>query len=219
MKIISVNVSKAREVEYEGKIVRSGIWKQPVQGPIKVEEINLAGDRQETPIIHGGIHKAVYAFSYDQYAWWANELQREDLDCGMFGENLTVAGLDETNARIGDVWQAGSVQFAVTGPRAPCSKLAMKFDDKSIPRRFTEAGRSGVYLRVLQTGSLQAGNEIVQLTVSDGVTVHDLFRAYTQPRKDGSAGILQAAVDNPYIDPEMVKNIMKRLKALKANKP
>ena len=139
MKIISLNVGQPRKVKYQGKTVCSSIWKEPVAGPVEVGETNLAGDRQATAVVHGGIHKAVYAFSYDQYAWWQKELGCDRLACGMFGENLTVAGLDESHTRIGDQWQVGSVRLVVTGPRIPCSNLAMKFADDSVPRRFTEA--------------------------------------------------------------------------------
>jgi MOSC domain-containing protein YiiM len=212
LKIASINVSLPREVEFEGKVVSSGIWKEAVKGPVKVGDTQLAGDRQANPMLHGGIHKAVYAYSLDHYAWWENELQRKDLSPGMFGENLTVEGLDETESRVGDVWEAGEVKFVITGPRIPCSKLAMKFGDKSMPRRFTEAGLPGVYLRVLETGQLMTGQSMDLATRGDGVTVHSLYRAYTRPRNEGSPETLQLALTNPWLDPDMVHNIKKRLK-------
>ena len=215
MKLISVNVARPREVEYQGRTVRSSIWKEPVKGPVAVGETNLAGDGQATAVVHGGIHKAAYAFSYDHYAWWERELQRHDLGYGMFGENLTVSGLDETIVRIGDQWQVGSTRFAVTGPRIPCSNLAAKFGDNSIPRRFTAAARPGVYLRVLQAGSVAAGDSVERLSAGDGVTVVELFRAYTRPNEDGAGEILSGVLDNPFLDPEFAACIEKRLKAMK----
>jgi len=211
MKIISINVGQPRTVEYEGKKVLSSIWKDPVAGPVRVGETNLAGDRQASLAVHGGIHKAVYAFSHDQYAWWQQELQRDAFGYGMFGENLTVDGLDEDHIRIGDQWQAGNARFAVTGPRIPCSNLAMRFGDNSVPRRFTEAARPGVYLRVLQTGAITAGDVVTPLDRGGGVSVRELFSAYTRPRGSASQSILSRTLENAWLDPELAACIDKRL--------
>ncbi|MSQ98784.1 MAG: MOSC domain-containing protein [Xanthomonadales bacterium] len=211
MKILSVNVAQPRAVEYQGKTVQSSIWKEPVQGRVALSETNLAGDRQATALLHGGIHKAVYAFSHDQYAWWETELQRNDLKPGMFGENLTVSGLDESNIGIGDQWQVAAVRFVVTGPRIPCSNLAMKFNDRSAPRRFAESGRPGVYLRVLHTGSVAGGDTITEVSKGDGVTIRELYQAYTRPRDVGSREILQQALRNEYLDPDLATGIGKRI--------
>ena len=216
MKIVSVNVAQPREVVYEGKPVRSSIWKEPVHGPVEVGETNLSGDRQAAAVVHGGMHKAVYAFSHDHYGWWKTELQRTDLPAGMFGENLTISGLDEAQVRIGDQWQVGSARFAVTGPRIPCSNLAMKFNDKSVPKRFSEAGWPGVYLRVLQTGSVSAGDSVKQIASGEGATIHELFHAYTHPGEPTAQEILQRALTNPFLDPELAGGINKRLKAAQA---
>ncbi len=218
MKLISVNVAQPREVEYQGKTVRSSIWKEPASGPVEVAETNLAGDRQASALMHGGIHKAVYAFSHDRYAWWQQQLRRADLGYGMFGENLTVSGLDEAHIRIGDQWLAGSARFAVTGPRIPCTNLAMKFADQSVPRRFTEAGWPGVYLRVLQTGAVTAGDRVEQLPGGAGVSVRELFRAYTRPRDDGAGEILSGALDYPFLDPALIAGIHKRLKTIEEHR-
>ena len=214
MRIISVNVAQPREVEYEGRMVRSSIWKEPVKGRVPVGETNLEGDRQATAVVHGGIHKAAYAYSHDHYAWWAEQLDRDDLTPGMFGENLTISGLDESQACIGDQWRAGSVLFVITGPRIPCSNLAMKFNDKTVPRRFTESGFPGVYLRVLQTGSLEAGDEVEKTAAGDELSVRDLYGAYTRPRDEGSAALLQEALHCTFLDPELANGINKRLKAI-----
>jgi MOSC domain-containing protein YiiM len=214
MKLISINVAQAREVEFEGRMVSSGIWKQPLSGSVDVGETNLDGDQQANLEVHGGIHKAVYAYSFDHYAWWQNELGRDDLSAGMFGENLTISGLDEKDICIGDQWRVGNVHFAVTSPRIPCSNLAMKFADKSLPRRFTQAGRPGVYLKVMQTGAVTAGDLVEVIEKSGAVTIRDLYRAYTKPAETGSASILTSAMENPFLDPDMVAGITKRLKAV-----
>jgi len=211
MKLLSVNVAQPRQVEYNGKLVRSSIWKEPVSGAVEMGEINLAGDRQATAVIHGGIHKAAYAFSHDHYAWWAKQLKRDDLTFGMFGENLTIRGLDESKARVGDEWQIGTCRFLITGPRIPCSNLAMKFKDATVPKRFTDSGWSGVYLRVLETGTIAAGDRVRVLKKGKGGNIEELFRAYTHPRDSASRPVLEKALQNPALDPEMVGNIEKRL--------
>jgi MOSC domain-containing protein YiiM len=218
MKIVSVNIGQPREVNYRGKTVRSSIWKEPVQGRIALSETNLAGDRQATAVVHGGIHKAVYAFSHEQYAWWKTELQREDLNPGMFGENLTISGLDESSIRIGAQWEIEDVRLVVTGPRIPCSNLAMKFADDSVPRRFAESGRPGVYLRVLATGTVAKGYAITEVAQGEGVTIGELYLAYTRPRDKGSREILQRALAGECLDPEMAKGIGKRIMAAQESK-
>lgn len=211
MKLVSVNVAEPREVEYKGKRVRSSIWKEPVSGAVEVGETNLSGDRQASPLIHGGTHKAAYAYSHDHYRWWAEELQRDDLAFGMFGENLTIRGLDESKARVGDLWQVGTCRFAITGPRIPCSNLAMKFDDVTVPKRFTDCGWPGVYLRVLETGAIAAGDEVRVLRKGKTGSIQALFHAYTHPHGEASRAILEKALRNPMLDPEMATNINKRL--------
>ena len=218
MKILSVNVAQPREEEYRGKKVLSSIWKEPVHGPVEVGETNLAGDRQAAAVVHGGVHKAVYAFSYDHYAWWQRELQREPFGYGMFGENLTIGGLDESRTCVGDQWQVGSAYFAVTGPRIPCSNLAMKFADDSMPRRFTQAGRPGVYLRVLQTGTVTAGDSVKRLAGGGDVSVRELFIAYSRPQAAGASSVLVRALKNAFLDPDMATGINKRLQALQEHK-
>jgi len=217
MKLVSVNVGTPREVEFDGRRVRSSIWKEPVGGAVALGELGLAGDRQATAVVHGGIHKAAYAYSLDRYAWWRKELGREDLGHGMFGENLTISGLDDSTARIGDQWAIGDVRLIITGPRIPCNNLAVKFGDKSVPRRFADGGWCGVYLRVLETGSLQAGDAIETLEQGAGPGISGIFRAYTRPREPGSRALLEQALENPWTDPEFADGVSKRLKVLKPN--
>ena len=100
MKLLSVNVSLPRETEYKGKIVKTGIFKEPVEGRVKVNTLNIEGDGQADLLSHGGIYRAVYVYSYDNYAYWEKELNRKDFTIGQFGENFTVEGMldDEIHA-------------------------------------------------------------------------------------------------------------------------
>ena len=162
MKLVSVNVGKPREVTYRERTYPTSIFKDPVTGPVAVTRLNVEGDRPGNPQVHGGPDMAVYVYSQDHYAYWADDLglDADALPWGAFGENLTVTGMADHEVSIGDIFRIGSARFQVTEPRTPCHKLAMKFDDPDLPRRFFKAGRLGFYFRVLDEGKVSAGDEI-----------------------------------------------------------
>jgi MOSC domain-containing protein YiiM len=155
----SVNVGAPRTVPWQGRDVTSGIWKEPVAGPIRVEGVNLAGDDQADRRVHGGPDKAVYAYASEDYDWWADSTG--PLAPGTFGENLTTVEVDLGAAHIGDRWRLGTAVLEVAQPRSPCFKLGMRMDDEHFPGRFEAAGRPGVYLRIVQAGVITAGDAIV----------------------------------------------------------
>ena len=185
MKVISINVSLPRVVSVHGKEVETGIFKIPVSGPIVVGKLNLQGDGQADLSVHGGPDKAVYLYSWDNILYWKKALQRDDLGPGSFGENLTVEGLGENEVAIGDEFAIGTARFVVTQPRLPCFKLALALETPSIPKTFLESGRTGFYLRVLQEGTLQAGDPIyplpsrepVRVTIAEFVELYRIKRA------------------------------------------
>ncbi|MGH9127335.1 MAG: MOSC domain-containing protein [Acidimicrobiales bacterium] len=175
-RVLSVNVGTPEEVQWHGRTVRSAIWKHPVDGPIALAGVNLAGDDQADRRVHGGDDKAVYAYAIEDYHWWASALH-EDMDPATFGENLTTEGLDLTRASIGDRWQVGSATLEVAQPRSPCYKLGIKMGDDAFPELFEAAARPGVYLRIVNPGSLAAGDAIeVQPAVTPAITLEDLIR-------------------------------------------
>lgn len=157
--VVSVNVAEMREIHHRGRAVRTGIWKLAVNGRVAVGPDGLAGDEQADRRYHGGADKALYAYAVEDYAWWAAELGRE-LEPGLFGENLTVAGLDLVEARVGERWRVGTALLEVSEPRQPCYKLGHKMDDMRFVKRFAKALRLGAYLRVIQEGELGAGDRI-----------------------------------------------------------
>ena len=157
--VVSVNVGLPRVVEWRGRQVSSAIWKEPVEGPIVLEGINLVGDDQADRRVHGGIDKAVYAYSVEDYQRWATTTG--PLRPGTFGENLTTGGIDLGKAHIGDRWRVGSAVLEVSQPRQPCCKIGIAMGDDSFPGAFAAAGRPGTYLRIITAGSLQAGDLIV----------------------------------------------------------
>lgn len=139
----------------------SGIVKSPVEGEVPFDRLNIAGDGQADPTVHGGVDKAVHAYAAAHYELWRSELDLPELPFGAFGENLTIAGLDETTVCLGDVWQAGSVLLEVSQPRRPCWKLARRWNLRLLPKLVVQTGRTGWYLRVIQPGTAGAGLPLV----------------------------------------------------------
>lgn len=157
--LLSVNVGAIREFDFEGKAAVSAIWKSPVAGRVAARGVNLAGDDQADRVAHGGPDKAVYAYAIEDLRWWEEELGRP-LECGELGENLTTEGIDVNGALVGERWQIGTAVLEVSEPRIPCWRLGVRMDDRRFPRRFSQAGRPGAYLRIAVEGDLGAGDEI-----------------------------------------------------------
>jgi MOSC domain-containing protein YiiM len=170
--LLSVNVGRPKQISVRrGRPLMSAIGKAPVEGRVRVEGVNVAGDDQADRRVHGGPDKAVYAYAREDEQWWAAQLARE-IPPGMFGENLTTEGLDVTGAVIGERWRIGTVVLEVAQPRIPCSKLGTRFGDLTMVKRFGEANRPGAYLRIVAEGELGAGDEIEVLSRPEhGITV------------------------------------------------
>jgi MOSC domain-containing protein YiiM len=158
--VLSVNVAEMREVPRHGGMVKTGIWKRPVEGRVPVRGVNVAGDDQGDRSVHGGPDKAVYAYAREDTDWWERELGKE-LPHGVFGENLTLRGVDVTGALIGERWRIGSVLLEVAEPRFPCWKLGLRFGDPKMLKRFAAARRPGAYLRIAEEGELGGADEVV----------------------------------------------------------
>lgn len=160
MKLLSINVAQPTIVATNGRRVKTSIFKKPVAGPVVVRTLNLDGDRQSDLRVHGGPHKAVYAYSQENIKYWRHYLKRDDLGPGSFGENLTVEGLTDDAIAIGDELEIGTARFVVSQPRVPCFKLGIALGMPEFPKVFHWAGRNGFYLRVLKEGMIQAGDDI-----------------------------------------------------------
>lgn len=160
MTLISINVGLPREIVHHGQTVSTGIFKEPVAGPVFLRHLNLDGDRQADLRVHGGVDKAVYVYPFEHYAFWAQELRRQDLSYGQFGENFTITGLLEDKVFIGDIFQIGEAQVQVSQPRTPCFKIGIRMGDDNFPARFAAANRTGFYVRVLKEGKVMAGDAI-----------------------------------------------------------
>ena len=167
MKLLSINVSKPKPIEYNGKTVYTGIFKEPVSGTVMLRESNIDGDGQGDLKVHGGTYKAIYGYPYEHYSHWQQELDRDDLSYGQFGENLTVSGMLEEEIHIGDIFQIGSdVKLQITQPRVPCFKLGYKMGLPEFPKQFLESRRVGFYFRVLEEGLITANAPISRIEVA-----------------------------------------------------
>jgi MOSC domain-containing protein YiiM len=185
MRLLSVNTSPGRTVDYNGRPVLTGIFKEPVTGTVAVRRLGLEGDRQADLENHGGENKAVYAYAREHYDFWRRELGRDDLAPGAFGENLTTEGLDERDVTPGDVFEIGSALLAAVQPRQPCFKLGIKMGDMGVVERFLRSGRFGVYFRVVREGSLRVGDAMTLVTrVEPRFPLPDLLRLRYDPAPD-----------------------------------
>ncbi|MEM8483904.1 MAG: MOSC domain-containing protein [Bacteroidota bacterium] len=207
MRILSVNVGKSAPLTWDGQTVHSSIVKTAVAGPVQVNKLGLAGDTQTNLKVHGGALKAVYAYGKEHYAFWASELGLTTMPHGMFGENLTVAGLDESVVQVGDTFRIGTAVVLAVQPRQPCDKLAMRFQRQDMIERFLNSLRCGVYFAVLEEGVVTAGDKLEPLDrMAHGISVADIVRMKLIERDDVAG--MRRAVDIEAL-PEKIKTLFK----------
>jgi ferredoxin-NADP reductase/MOSC domain-containing protein YiiM/ferredoxin len=195
-RLLSLNVGGPRDVPWEGKTVRTAIWKEPVDGRRMVRRINIDGDDQADRAGHGGEHRAVFVYQIESYRYWQQQLQRDDFVYGQFGENFTVEGLADNQVCIGDRYQIGEAIFEVTQPRVTCFRVGIRLDEPRMPSLLVAHHRPGFYFRVIQEGEVQAGDEIRRLqTGPEELTVADVDGLLYLPNR--SRRTLQRALRIP----------------------
>src|SRR5262249_30016968 len=185
-RLLSVNVGLPRDIEWKGRTVHTGIWKDPVRGRCRVGRLNLDGDGQGDLAGHGGEQRAVFVYQIESYRYWQDQLKPTDFVHGQFGENFTIEGLPDDVVCIGDRYQIGSALFEVTQPRVTCYRVGIRMNEPRMPALLTSSGRPGFYFRVLREGEVGAGDEIVkvgeakeQMTVAE---VNALLYSSSHPR-------------------------------------
>jgi MOSC domain-containing protein YiiM len=187
MRVETVAVAQPRVVRWQGRDVRTSIFKSPVEGPVRVVRHNLEGDRQSDPTVHGGEYKAVYTYSAEHYDFWEGALGRE-LEPANFGENLTIREFDEGAVSIGDVFRVGEAELEAIAPRLPCYKLGIRFGDPHMVQKFAESGRWGIYFRVVEEGFLSAGDAMERIHADpEGLPVSEIARVYLFDRENSKA--------------------------------
>lgn len=179
MRLRSVNAARARPIA--GAKGLTGIFKEPVAGPLLATPAGLEGDTVCDAKHHGGPDQALYLYGTPDYAWFSAALGRA-LEPGTFGENLTVDGLESARVAVGDRFRAGGALLEVTAPRIPCATLAARMDDLGFVKRFRAAERPGLYCRVVEAGALRAGDPVAwEPYAGERVMVLELFRAFYDP--------------------------------------
>src|SRR6476469_4688715 len=174
-RLVSVNVGQPRDITWRGQTVFTGIWKEPVDGPRTVRHLNVDGDGQGDRQGHGGEQRAVFVYQLDSYRYWQDQLHRDDFTFGQFGENFTVEGLGDDDVHIGDRYRIGSTLVEVTQPRVTCYRVGIRMDEPRMPALLVAHGRPGFYLRVLEEGVVQAGDDVVHVaTGPEAMTVAEL---------------------------------------------
>lgn len=185
MKIISTNIGRVREVDWHGRKITTGIFKEPVEEPLFLGKRGVNRDEVADLKVHGGSDKACYLYSADHYPYWKERFPDVSFKWGIFGENLTVSGLDEGQMNIGDTFQIGEAIVQVSQPRLPCYKLGMRFGSAKIVKQFLDSPYPGVYLRIIKEGFVTKGDEMKLLeSNSSGMSVRQVYSLFSSNRQD-----------------------------------
>lgn len=213
MKIISTNIGKPATIEWRGQEVQTGIYKYEVDSPLSLGFDDVAGDHVLDRRYHGGTDKACYLYSADHYSFWKSRYPDQDWKWGMFGENLTVSGLNESEIRIGDRFQVGGAVLQVAQPRQPCFKLGVRFGDQAVVDDFWNAPFPGIYVRVERAGEVQKGDEFILLeSTPESLTVSQVFSLFRIQREN--ADLIKTAISDPLLAGSCRKDLQKILNSL-----
>ncbi|WP_343488450.1 MOSC domain-containing protein [Allomuricauda sp. d1] len=210
MKVISTNIGKPTTVPWRGREIQTGIFKYPVKKSIFLQKEDVKHDAVIDRKHHGGEFKACYLFGADYYGYWKEKYPKLDWNWGMFGENLTVEGLDENQLCVGDIFKVGTANVQVTEPRQPCYKLGIRFGTQKILKEFIDFGHSGTYVRILEEGHVKEGDKLKlhEKSVSP-LTVQQYNELVNSRKKDAS--ILRLALENDSIRKEKREQLKKLL--------
>lgn len=209
MRVVSVNIGEPRVIQLNDKEELTGYFKKPLDIPIVLGFENVMNDFVSDRVNHGGVDKACYLYSSDHYEFWKMKYPDLDWDYGMFGENVTVAGLNESELFIGDVLEIGGAVVQVTQPRQPCYKMGVKFGESTIIKEFIEAPYPGIYVRVLQEGSIQKGDEIRLVKKgSDDFSVLRVFKLLYQKESDSNE--IEKLKSDPFVLTSIINKLSKK---------
>ncbi|WP_299311514.1 MOSC domain-containing protein [uncultured Aquimarina sp.] len=209
MKVVSTNIGEPQTISWRGKEVKTGIYKYPVDKPIFLDTEDVKGDHVIDRRVHGGVDKACYLYAAEHYPYWKEKYPDLKWNYGMFGENITVLGLDERLIKIGDVYQLGNAIVQVSQPRQPCFKLGVRFGTQTILKQFIKAMMPGVYLRVLTAGEVKIDDILIPKEMhKDGISIRDMYALlYDQ---NSHLALAKRALDNPFVTVNNKKSILNR---------
>lgn len=210
MEIISTNIGEPVVIEWRGQKLLTGIFKYPVDKSIYLGKGNVENDHVIDQRFHGGADKACYLYSADHYSFWSRQYPDVKLQWGMFGENLTVKGLDESLIHIGDQYKIGTAVIQVTQPRQPCFKLGIRFNDQKVVSDFWDLPFSGVYVRVLEEGVVSAGDKIVLICrYPQSFTVAEVFSFFSSGKNNHES--IRLSISDPNLAASCRRDLEKLL--------
>ncbi|MDP3432038.1 MAG: MOSC domain-containing protein [Bacteroidota bacterium] len=211
MQVLSANIAQPTTIQWRGQEVLTGIYKYAVDTPIFLNSEDVDNDHVLDRRYHGGVDKACYLYSADHYPFWKDKFPELKWEWGMFGENLTVSGLDESTIRIGDRFQIGGAIVQVSQPRQPCFKLGVRFGDQKVVDDFWNLPFPGVYVRVLQPGNVAKGDRFTLLESNlDSLSVSQVFSIFRSNKTN--INLIKKAIDEPFLAESCRKDIQKLLK-------
>ncbi len=210
MKIISINTSLPKKISFNKKIISTSIFKEPKNCELKVSKNGIEGDRQADLSVHGGLNKAVYAYSYQHYAYWSNLLKKDfSKNYGLIGENLTIDNFDERKIFIGDEFRISKVVLKITQPRIPCYKITIKMNEKNFMKYFIEYNFLGTYMKVLNDGKIKKGDEIELINrESQTMSVFDISKLIFS---ENNVEAMKKAIAMPFLTDEIKQRFNERL--------
>lgn len=198
MKVIATNLGSPTTFVWNGQEEQTGIFKKPVSEPLSLTTIEVANDTIINRVNHGGINKACYLFASDNYPYWKKLYPKLDWNWGMFGENLTIEGLDESTMRVGDIYTLGTAIVQVSQPREPCYKLGIRFGTQDILRQFIDHNRPGTYVRILKEGMVKTGDLLeLQERSENTLTTQQFYELMFMREKPKE--LLSLFMDNPSV--------------------
>lgn len=208
MKVISTNIGESKTFNWHGKEVKTGIFKYSVNEPIYLGAEDVENDNVMDRKHHGGVDKACYIYSSDHYNYWKNLYPNVEMPWGMFGENLTVEGLNESEINVGDIFKIGEATVQATQPRQPCFKLDIRFNTSGLVKQFIDSNFSGVYVRVLENGLVKTGDQVELVKKQNALSIQKIFQLlYTNNFNEEE---VNAAINNLHIAASCKKDLIKR---------
>lgn len=208
MKVISTNIGESKTINWNGKEVKSGIFKYPVNQAIFLDTEDVKNDNVIDRRYHGGKDKACYLYSADHYNYWQKLYPSLEMPWGIFGENLTIEGLNEAEVNIGDTFQIGEAVVQATQPRQPCFKLEFRFMNNQIVRQFVDSGFAGVYVRVLEKGNVKTGDEVKPIKKKNSLSIRKIYELlYTSELQKEN---VKRAIEDPFLAESCRRDLLKR---------
>jgi MOSC domain-containing protein YiiM len=195
LNIVSTNIAKPTTIIWNDQAITTGIYKNPVSHPIFIDAESVKGDEVSDRKVHGGLYKACYLFSADYYPYWKSLYPNLNWDYGMFGENLTISGLDESKILVGDIYKIGEALVQVTQPREPCYKFGIKFVNQGVLKQFIAHAHPGFYIRILESGFVKINDKLTLVEqAKNSLTVQDFYKLVFD--KDKNQEHLKLAVNH-----------------------